>query len=191
MNERHKKQPFYHALDVAEFKDQCRELIAYVAERGGRVIILCEDEPVAELVRYVQPPLRGYGSLKSKVEILGDIEGPMPVEWYTDPAVQTDDDWDISGPMPASWFVDPNEGKPREHRKPERVDVSILHRHKFLTVNTSEFVAQLDEIIAAVSESKDGKVAVFDDEKGLVELDRYEQIPGAGRQHLVGEEEVR
>lgn len=191
MNEQRKKQPFHHALDVAEFKERCCELIADVAERGGGVIILCKDEPVAELVRYVEPPLGGYGSLKGKVEILGDIEGPMPVEWYTDPNVQTDEDWDISGPMPASWFVDSNEGKPREYRKPEKVDVSTLHRHKFITVNISEFVAQLDEIITAVSESEDGKVAVFDDQKGLVELGRYEQIPGVGRQHIVGEEEVR
>ena len=191
MNEQRRKQPCYHALDIAEFKDQCRELIADVAERGGSVIVLCEDKPVAELIRYVPPPLSGYGSLKGKVEILGDIEGPMPVEWYTDPAVQTDDEWDISGPMPASWFIDSHEGELRESHKPEKVDVSTLHRHKFITVNISEFVAQLDEIITAVSESKDGKVAIFDDEKGLVELGRYEQMPSVGRQHIVGEEEVR
>ena len=93
--------------------------------------------------------------------------------------------------MPASWFIDSHEGELRERSKPEKVDVSTLHRHKFLTVNISEFMAQLDEIIAAVSESKDGKVAVFDDEKGLVELGRYEQIPEVGRQHTVGEEGVR
>ena len=191
MNGQHKKQPFYRSLDVAEFKDRCRELIADVAEHGGSVVVFDEDEPVVELVRYVEPPLGGYGSLKGKVQILGDIEGPMPVEWYTHPDVQTDDDWDISGPMPASWFIDSHEGELRERHKPERVDVSTLHRHKFITVNISEFVAQLDEIITAVSESKDGKVAVFDDEKGLVELGRYEHIPGVGRQHTVGQEEVR
>ena len=165
-------------------------MIADVAERGGGVIILCEDEPVAELVRYVQPPLSGYGSLKGKVKILGDIEGPMPVEWYTDPAVQTDDDWDISGPMPASWFVSPNEGTPKQRREPDKVDVSILHRHKFLTVDVGEFAAQLDEIIAAVSESADGKVAVFDDEKGLVQLKRYDGTHGVGGRWLTGEESV-
>jgi hypothetical protein len=191
VNEQHKKESSCRALGIGEFKEQCLELIAEVAERGGSVVIFDRDEPVVEVVRYVEPPLGGYGSLKDRVQILGDIEGPMPVEWYTDPEVQIDEDWTIDGPMPASWFSDSPEGELREHRKPEKVDGSILDRHKFLTVNTSEFVAQLDEIIAAVSESKDGKVAVFDDEKGLVELGRYEQIPGAGRQHLVGEEEVR
>ena len=191
MDETDKKRRFCCALDVDEFKEQCRDLIDEVVEHGGSVVIFDGDEPVVELVRYVEPPLGGYGSLKGQVQILGDIEGPMPVEWYTDPEVQTDEDWTIDGPMPASWFIDSPEAELLEHRKPEKVDVSILHRHKFLTVNASEFVAQLDEIIAAVSESKDGKVAVFDDEKGLVELGRYEQIPGAGCQHPVGEEEVR
>ena len=191
MNEQHKRRPFYHALDVAEFKDQCRELIAYVAERGGRVIVWCEDEPVAELVRYVQPPLRGYGSLKGKVEILGDIEGPMPVEWYTDPAVQTDDDWDISGPMPASWFIAPDDVRRLGRQVPELIDVSILHRHKLLTLDTDEFAAQLEEIITAVSESTDGKVIIFDDEMPLVQITPHESTSHAGDIVHAGEESSR
>ena len=177
MVERHKNGHFYHALRTDEFKERCLELIAEIYRDGGALIIADGDGPAAEMTRYVQPPLDGYGSLKDKIEILGDIEGPMPVEWYTDPNVLTDDDWDISGPMPASWFIE-DEVKSREFRMPEKVDVSILHRHKFLTVNTSEFAAQLDEIIAAVAESYDGEVAVFDGEKGLVQLKRYEGTPG-------------
>ena len=180
-----------YPLGGDEFTERCAELSTEISERDKVVIIVDGDSPVAKLTRYVEPPLPGYGSLKGNLEIVGDIEGPMPVEWYTHPDVHTDDDWDISGPMPASWFIDSHEGELRERSKPEKVDVSTLHRHKFLTVNISEFMAQLDEIIAAVSESKDGKVAVFDDEKGLVELGRYEQIPGVGRQHTVGEEGVR
>ena len=159
-------------LSSDEFKTHCREMLTQISQQDRAVVITDGDSPVAKLTRYVEPPLPGYGSLKGKVEIVGDIEGPMPVEWYTHPDVQTDDDWDISGPMPASWFIDSDEGKLRERRKPEKVDVSTLHRHKFLTVNIREFMAQLDEIIAAVAESTDGKVAVFDDEKGLVELER-------------------
>ena len=63
----------------------------------------------------------------------------------------------------------------RQPRKPYKVDVSILRWHKLLTVNVGEFTAQLDEIIAAVSKSDNGKVAVFDDEKGLVQLTRFEE----------------
>ena len=190
MNEKRKKQGFCHTLNAAEFKERCLELIAEIYRDEGVLIVTDGNKAVAEVTRYVEPPLGGYGSLKGRVEILGDIEGPMPVEWYTDPKVQTDEDWDISGPMPASWFVDPNEGKPREYRKPEKVDVSVLHRHKFLTVDVDEFAAQLDEIIAAVSESEDGKVAVFDDEKGLVQLKRYDETHGAGRRWVTGEESV-
>ena len=57
----------------------------------------------------------------------------MPVEWYTDPTVQKDEDWKIDGPMPASWFADPRESKRPKYRMPEKVDVSVLHRHKVLT----------------------------------------------------------
>ena len=165
-------------LSGVEFKERCAELVADIAERNGSVIIFDGDEPLVSMSRYEAPPLLGYGSIKDKVEILGDIDGPMPVEWYTDPNVLTDDDWDISGPMPASWFTEPEEIKSRDFPMPKQVDVSILHRHKFLTVNTSEFTAQLDEIIAAVAESSDGEVAVFDEEKGLVQLKRYEGTAG-------------
>ena len=176
MVESHKTAHVHHALRTDEFKERCLELIAEIYQEGGSLIVADGDGPAVEITRYVQPPLGGYGSLKG-VEILGDIEGPMPVEWYTDPNVLTDDDWDISGPMPASWFIEPDEVKSREYRMPETVDVSILHRHKFLTVNTGEFTAQLDEIIAAVSESEDGKVAIFDNEKPLVQIKRFRQIP--------------
>ena len=107
MDETQKKGRFYHALYLDEFKEQCLELVAEVAERGGSVIIFDGDEPVAELVRFVEKPSPAYGSMKGQIKILGDIEGPMPVEWYTDPNVQTDADWKIDGPMPASWFASP------------------------------------------------------------------------------------
>ena len=112
-------------LSGDEFKERCAELVTEIAERGGSVIIFDGDEPLVAMARYEAPPLAGYGSLKGKVQILGDIEGPMPVEWYTNPDAQTDDDWDISGPMPASWFVEPDEVESREFRMPEKVDVSI------------------------------------------------------------------
>ena len=167
-------------LSGDEFKERCEELIAEIAERNGSVIIYDGDEPLVSMSRYEAPPLTGYGSLRDKVQILGDIEGPMPVEWYTNPDVQTDDDWDISGPMPASWFVDPDTGQQRRPRTSFKVDVSTLRRHKFLTVKVGEFTAQLDEIVSAVAEIHDSKVAVFDEEKGLVQLKRYKGPPGAG-----------
>ena len=108
----------------------------------------------------------------------------MPVEWYTDPEVQRDEDWTIDGPMPASWFVDQDEDKLREHQTSEKVDVSLLHRHKVLTLDTEEFTAQLEEIVAAVSESEHGRVIIFDDKKPIVQITVASEISGQNRQML-------
>ena len=180
MDETHKKGHFHYALGIDKFKERCLAVIDEVSRGRGNVVLVNGDEPVAELSRYVELPNPARGAFKD-IKILGDIEGPMPVEWYTDPNVLTDDDWDISGPMPASWFVDPDEGKPRANRKSDKVDVSILHRHKLLTLDTDEFVAQMDEVVEAIAESRDGKVIIFfdDEDKPLVQAmairgDRYD-----------------
>ena len=160
--------PTWH-LGTDEFKEHCREMIAEITKRDGVVIISEGEEPVAEMTRYVEVPNPARGAFND-IKILGDIEGPMPVEWYTNPAVQKDEDWKIDGPMPGSWFADPHEGKTPEYRTREKVDVSVLHRHKVLTLDVSEFAAQLEEVISAVLGSGDGKVIVFDDHNPLVQL---------------------
>jgi len=180
MNELDEKQPHHRALHIDEFKERCLELIAEIYRDGGTVIIADDDGVGVEMVRYVESPLAGYGSLKGKIKILGEIEGPMPVEWYTHPDIQTDDDWDISGPMPASWFAYPDGDEQPEYQMPDKVDVAILHRHKLLTVGTGEFAAQLEEIMAAISGIDDGKVIIFDDEKPLVEITRHDEKPDVG-----------
>ena len=156
-------------LGTDEFKEHCREMIAEITNRDGVVIISEGEDPVAEMTRYVEVPNPARGAFKD-IKILGDIEGPMPMEWYTNPTVQKDEDWKIDGPMPSSWFADPHEGKTPEYRMPEKVDVSVLHRHKVLTLDVSEFAAQLEEVISAVRGSGDGKVIVFDDHNPLVQL---------------------
>lgn len=174
MKEPHEKQPRHRALRIAQFKERCLELVTEVYRDGGAPIVTDDDGARVERVRYVELPLAGYGSLKGKVKILGDIEGPMPVEWYTD------DDWDISGPMRASWFAYPEQGDLPEYQMTDKVDVGILRRHKLLTVDSKEFSAQLDEIMAAIFGIDDGKVIVFDDEKPLVEITRHDEKPDLG-----------
>ena len=49
-----------------------------------------------------------------------------------------------------------------------------------LTVDTREFATQLDEIMAAIFESNDGKVIIFDDENPLVEITRHVEKPDVG-----------
>lgn len=165
--------PKWH-LDTDGFREHCREVISEITQRDGVVMIEDGEAPVARMTRYVEIRDPAYGAFKD-VKILGNIEGPMPVEWYTDPKIQADEDWTIDGPMPASWFADPYEGQPPEYQHPEKVDVSILRRHKLLTVDTGEFIAQLEDILVAVSETKDGKVIIFDDENPLVEVTRCKE----------------
>lgn len=174
-------------LDTDEFKRNCREVITRISQQDETVLIIDGDKPLAQITRYEEPPLAGYGSLKGKVEILGEIDVLMPVEWYTQPDVQTDEDWRIDGPIPASWFDDPQSDNPTDLPMPGQVDVSVLNRHDFITVNIGEFVAQLDEIIAAVSENKDGVVAVFDEKQGLVQMTRYEPKPDLNPLPLIRE----
>lgn len=78
-----KPQRIYHTCTTAEFKEQCLEIIAELAEYGGKVIIFDEDEPIVQLTQYEEPPLNGYGSMKGQIKILGDIVSPLPPEWYS------------------------------------------------------------------------------------------------------------
>ena len=78
-----KPQRIYHTYTTAEFKVRCLEIIAELAECGGKVIIFDEDEPIVQLTQYEEPPLNGYGSMKGQIKILGDIVSPLPPEWYS------------------------------------------------------------------------------------------------------------
>ena len=71
-----------HTLTVAEFGEQYRSIIAAVFEQDGKAIIFDGDTPVVQITRYQEPPLHGYGSMKGRVEIHGDIVSPLPPEWY-------------------------------------------------------------------------------------------------------------
>lgn len=166
-----------YRLGPEQFKERCRELIQEISQRDTPVIIVDDNEPVVELTRYVEISNVAYGAFKD-IDILGDIEGPMPVEWYTEPDIQMDDDWEFGGPMPASWFIAPDDNVLPEPPKQSKVDVSVLHRHKLLTLDTEEFASQLDEIVVAVSQSQNGKVIIFDGKDPIVQMTRYQQALG-------------
>ena len=86
-------KPFHaiHTPSPAEFQEQCLDFINEIteAEAEGRTvkyIIFGDDGPLALLTHYEKPPLpSGYGALKGKVKIVGDIVSPMPAEWFAIP----------------------------------------------------------------------------------------------------------
>lgn len=68
-------------ISASEFKAKCLKIMDEVAETGGRVVITKRGKPVVELwqARELRKPI--FGSMRGSVEILGDIESPIDVEW--------------------------------------------------------------------------------------------------------------
>ena len=68
-------------IKASEFKATCLQLMDEVAETGSEIVITKRGKPVAKLAPY-QPPRRApWGADKGRMRILGDISGPLDVEW--------------------------------------------------------------------------------------------------------------
>ena len=83
-------------VKVAEFQENCLELVVEVAESGAEIIITKDGKPVAKLSphRNAAKPTQGdpglyFGRMRGKIQVYGDIVAPMPAEWF---AVPDDDD---------------------------------------------------------------------------------------------------
>lgn len=86
----------YRTIKASEFKAKCLELIDEVAESGEEIVITKRGRPVSRLVPYreerektqdsgnTEKPKTLFGLYREKIEIHGDIVGPMPAEWFAD-----------------------------------------------------------------------------------------------------------
>ena len=72
-------------LSVSEFAEQCVEMVQMIADGAGEVVVTQDDLPIARLVSVMGPRGRPAGLMKGRIEIHGDIVGPMRVDWLDVP----------------------------------------------------------------------------------------------------------
>ena len=77
-------------IKASEFKAKCLKLMDEVAESGEEIVITKNGRPVSRLLPYRQRPKTLFGRDRDKLLILGDIGGPIDVEWDA----ETGESWD-------------------------------------------------------------------------------------------------
>ena len=72
-------------IPISEFRAKCLAILRQVQKKKKAVRITRFGKPLAEIVPVVRPlrPANWIGSMKGKIEILGDIVSPAnePGEW--------------------------------------------------------------------------------------------------------------
>lgn len=68
-------------IKASEFKAKCLQLMNEVAESGDIIIITKNGQPIAQLAPVVSRPATLAGTHRGKIDILGDIVGPIDVPW--------------------------------------------------------------------------------------------------------------
>ena len=73
--------PGAKTIKASEFKARCLKLMNEVAESGAEYVITKNGRPVSRLVPYRKKPQSLFGIDRGRLEILGDIDEPLGVEW--------------------------------------------------------------------------------------------------------------
>ena len=68
-------------VKASDFKARCLKFMDEVAETGREAVITKNGRPVSRLVPHTERPKTVFGIDKGRIEILGDIIGPIDVEW--------------------------------------------------------------------------------------------------------------
>ena len=68
-------------IKASEFKAKCLNLMNEVAESGAEYVITKNGRPVSRLVPYRKKPKSLFGIDRGRLEILGDIDEPLDIEW--------------------------------------------------------------------------------------------------------------
>jgi prevent-host-death family protein len=68
-------------IKASEFKAKCLQLMNEVAKSGHVIVITKNGQPVAQLAPVVSRPATLAGSHKGKIDIVGDIVGPLSEPW--------------------------------------------------------------------------------------------------------------
>ena len=81
MDSRNAEVPGAKTIKASEFKAKCLKLMNEVAESGAEYVITKNGRPVSRLVPYRKKPKSLFGIDRGRLEILGDIDEPLDVEW--------------------------------------------------------------------------------------------------------------
>ena len=73
--------PDARTIKASEFKARCLKLMNEVAESGVEYVITKNGRPVSRLVPCHDKPKSLFGIDRGRLEILGDIDEPLDVEW--------------------------------------------------------------------------------------------------------------
>ena len=68
-------------IKASEFKAKCLNLMNEAAESGAEYVVTKNGRPISRLVPYRGKPKSLFGSDRGRLEILGDIDEPLDVEW--------------------------------------------------------------------------------------------------------------
>ena len=73
--------PGARTIKASEFKARCLKLMSEVAETGAEYVITKNGRPVSRLVPCRRKPKSLFGIDRGRLEILGDVDEPLDVEW--------------------------------------------------------------------------------------------------------------
>ena len=79
-------------IKASEFKAKCLNLMNEVAESGAEYVVTKNGRPVSRLVPYRKKPKSLFGIDRGRLEILGDIDEPLDVEWEAQSGKLREDD---------------------------------------------------------------------------------------------------
>ena len=68
-------------IEASEFRVKCQKLMDEVADSGQEIVITKNGRPVSRLVPYREKPKSLFGIDRGRFTIVGDILGPLDVEW--------------------------------------------------------------------------------------------------------------
>ena len=71
-------------ISAAEFKAKCLELMDSVAATGASIVVTKRGRPVARLSPVRPQRKSGFGSMKGRIKIVGDVVSPIDVDWNAD-----------------------------------------------------------------------------------------------------------
>ena len=80
------------SIKASEFKAKCLKLMNEVAETGAEYVITKNGRPVSCLVPYRRKPRSLFGIDRGRLELIGDIDEPLGVEWEAETGTIREED---------------------------------------------------------------------------------------------------